>query len=101
MDRQPRMTGGAAPLLLGLALLFFSTPQAIAGQKCGELLKERCQTCHSLGRTCAELGRDSDKWQQTIAKMADYASAITAKEQKSLVTCLARQKKDVVDLCRP
>lgn len=100
MDNQPMITASAVTLLLLLALFFFYTFQAMAGPKCVELLKKRCQSCHSLTRTCAELGRDTEKWQQTIVRMADYASVITDKEQRSLVKCLAKQHKDVVDLCR-
>jgi hypothetical protein len=82
-------------------MFFLTTLPAIAAPKCGELLKKKCQSCHSLTRTCVELGRDKESWQYSIAKMAAYSAAISDKDQKTLVTCLAKQKKDVKALCRP
>ena len=78
---------------------FMANTSALAGSKCADLLRMRCQSCHSLNKTCAELGNNKEQWQRTIKAMGNYSPSITEKEQKVLVKCLAKQKKDVVELC--
>lgn len=81
-------------------IFFVAVPQASAGDlKCGELLKKKCQECHSLVQTCEELGRGKGSWEESIAVMAAYASTITVKDQKDLVKCLSKQDKKIVELC--
>lgn len=101
MAAQQRMKGIVTTLLLCVSIIFMADSQAMAGQKCGELLSKRCRVCHSLSKTCAELGRDKWQWQRTIAAMANYAPSITAKEQKTLVECLVKPQKEVAEICRP
>ncbi len=100
MDIPPGIAGRAAVLFFLVSTFFLVVSQASAGQKSAELVQKRCQGCHSLSRTCGELGADQESWRQTITNMADYAPAITKKDQKALIKCLAKQKKDVVELCR-
>ncbi len=86
-------------LFLGAALFLADGPAWAEGE-CGKLIQQKCQSCHSLARTCAGLGRDKRQWQHTIKKMAAYDRTITRKEQKLLINCLSKQKKDVSELCR-
>lgn len=87
-------------MLVGIALAL-TTPTPAAAGACADLLQEKCQGCHALARTCDGLGRDQQSWQKSVATMAAYAPIITVREQEKLVKCLAKQKKDVVELCRP
>jgi hypothetical protein len=100
MARKLRWTGWIVGVLLGVGIFPFMVSTATAAPECGELLKEKCQMCHSLVRTCDGLGRDKESWKKTIAKMAHYSSVITDKDQKILAKCLTKQEKDVVALCR-
>ncbi|MBU0679834.1 MAG: hypothetical protein KKD73_00275 [Proteobacteria bacterium] len=90
----------AATLLFSVGACLLAGCQDTTPPACGEILQEKCQTCHSLVRTCDGLGRDKESWQRTIAKMANYSSVITGKDQKILVECLGQPKKDVAELCR-
>jgi hypothetical protein len=100
MAMQQRIMKIVTGLFVCATFICMAHSDAMAGSKCGELLKKRCQVCHPLGKTCAELGRDKDGWKRTITAMGDYSPVITAKEKKVLVKCLAKQKKDVLELCR-
>ncbi len=100
MTASQRTKNIALALCLSFSTIFMVNTSAFAGSKCSDLLKKRCQTCHSLNKTCRELGRDKERWQRTMRAMANYSPAITDKEQKVLVKCLAKQKKDVMELCR-
>lgn len=98
----PRLRRWQGLMLVGIALALTGlTPATATAAACADLLHEKCQGCHALARTCDGLGRDQQSWQKSVATMATYAPTITAREQKKLVKCLAKQKKDVVELCRP
>ena len=100
MPVSPRKKNIALALCFSFVTILVTNTPVFAGSKCSDLLKKRCQSCHSLNTTCVELGRDKERWQRTIRAMANYSPAITDKEQNVLVKCLAKQKKDVLELCR-
>ncbi len=78
-----------------------AAPQVSAAElQCGELVRQKCQGCHSLGRICAQLGRDKGEWQESVAAMADYDPSISIEDQKTVVKCLSQQDKNVVAFCR-
>lgn len=72
----------------------------VAGQQCTEALEDSCLSCHALARTCRELGQDKKYWRDTVVRMARYAPSISEEVQKTLISCLAKEKRDVQEACR-
>ncbi len=94
--------GGMVKGMVLLAVLFFpvTAPPLAAGRQCAEALKDSCLSCHGLARTCRELGRDTSYWRNTVARMARYAPSISEESQAALVSCLAKEKRAVKEICQ-
>jgi hypothetical protein len=103
-------TRSLAPALLALFLLFTARPALPAEIKdCGQLLKERCSTCHYLTRVCQRLEKEQQKgffggvlsgsWARTIRNMVNQGAKLTAAEQEKLTRCLDEAVPEVLDVC--
>ena len=99
MNAQLSLERSILGIFIGVSAFFMSNPAVMAGEQCRELIDKKCLMCHSHGRTCAKLGADKEQWQRTISAMAAYSPSITGEQQKVMVKCLAKQKKDVKTLC--
>jgi hypothetical protein len=90
------LSGTAAILLMGLA----RTP-ALAGTECGELVANKCATCHFVKYICPriEKGKGTLSWKGIVKDMVKEGMTATDQEQEKLVGCLADPDVKVKAIC--
>ena len=89
-------SGAVAILLTGLA----QTP-AMAGAECGELVANKCATCHFVKYICPriEKGKGTLSWKGIVKDMVKEGMKATDQEQEQLVGCLADPDVKVKAIC--
>ena len=68
---------------------------------CAELLQNRCQSCHYLGRVCRQVGEKSKRrWKATLKRMVKRRGAVlNTEEQEFLLGCLLAPAPDIKKEC--
>lgn len=86
--------------LLALMLMLVSS-QAMAGEECQELVRNKCSTCHFVKYICPKIeqGKGTLSWKWTIHDMVKVGMVATDQEQERLATCLADPDAKVKALC--
>ena len=63
-----------------------------------EILKEKCGSCHGLGRIVNAAPKPRDDWQSTVERMVDMGIDILPKDEKRAVDYLVRYFGDKVNI---
>jgi predicted secreted protein len=90
--------------IIATVLLYVIGPAVAKSESmpgCVELLQERCQSCHYLGRVCRQVGEKSKRgWKATLKRMVKrHEAKISKEEQEFLLDCLAPPAPDVKKEC--
>ena len=85
-------------LQLYLVQLSFAVTAAPA---CGELVKNKCTSCHFETRICQKVkkGKGKGSWKRSITSMVRHGAVIDKDDQKRLLSCLSKPDSEVLELC--
>lgn len=91
--------------ILATVFLSLAGPTLVKAEsmpECAELLRNRCQSCHYLGRVCGQVGEKSKRhWRATMKRMVERRGAeLNKEEQVFLVDCLLTPAPDIVKECK-
>jgi hypothetical protein len=89
-------SGGFLTLILVLV-----SSQAMGGEECQELVRNKCSTCHFVKYICPKIekGKGTLSWKWTLHDMVKEGLVATDQEQDRLVSCLADPDAKVKALC--
>ena len=102
MKRKTRGSLTILPAAFLLQLFFVQASFAeAAAPACGELVNNKCTTCHFETRICQKVkkGKGKGSWKRTITSMVRHGAVIDKAEQKRLLTCLSTPDNEVLELC--
>lgn len=82
-------------------LLSIISPGQAEEFSCGQLLVERCDSCHYISRPCQNLGNKSRwRWKRTLNTMIRHGAQLTNAEAEQLLTCLSDQEATILMVCK-
>ncbi|MDO5675709.1 MAG: hypothetical protein Q4G66_12475 [bacterium] len=57
---------------------------------CGQVLHDKCLSCHGSATTCTKLGASKRQWLQTIDAMITLKADVSPQERSTLASCLTQ-----------
>jgi hypothetical protein len=68
-------------------------------KECQQLIESKCVSCHSIQKSCEQLGKSKQYWESTVDHMIRLNVSISDSEKKKLVRCLRNSSKNLRELC--
>ncbi len=82
-----------------IVMALFVLGGCTSGEKCSKMVREKCTSCHSIKKSCAQVGKSKKYWEATVNQMIRLNAPISGKEKKTLVRCLGNSQKYLNELC--
>ena len=79
----------AVKTVILITVSLFALGGCSTGDKCQQIVKAKCTSCHSINKTCKQTGKSKEYWKTTVGQMIRLKAPITDNERKELVKCLA------------
>ncbi|MBL4903471.1 hypothetical protein JYT85_01105 [Desulfocapsa sp. AH-315-G09] len=68
------------------------------GDKCRQIVETKCTSCHSIKKSCDQVGKSKQYWGTTVDQMIRLNARISDGEKKKLVKCLGNSS-TLMELC--